>query len=203
MFRLIITVILAGVCSGCAQTVPSKADKIENTRIETAQKLPPETPPLKKAEERLQGIKEEHSLLAQRNRAYALNYFILAKTQYEDLRIEEAKENLKLSLRYDPECRDALDLFEKVQALLGERPDKVKVFFQWAEKERKVKIQQRKIEIENLISKGKDRYEKGAYNKAAKMFRSALQLIRWMPYYVDMGEVKKEAEERLEKAEGK
>ncbi len=152
------------------------------------------------AESRLEQAMDDMSKVKEENKAYARNYFDIAKGQYEKFRYEEAKENLKLALRYDPEYKEAAALLEKVQALLGERPDKVRTFYEWALKEQKVKVQQRKIEMENLIDEGKMLYKKEDYEAAAEKFESALQIHRWMPYKMEFPELKKEATSLYEQA---
>ena len=137
----------------------------------------------------------------QQRKDYAANYFKIGKRQYEKIQLEVAKENLKLALRYDPEHREAADLLEKVQGLLGERPDRVRTFYKWADQERKVKMQQRLMEIENLIADGEKLNTKGEYRAAADKFEAALVLIRTMPYHTDMSVHTKRARAGLSAAE--
>ena len=134
------------------------------------------------------------------HKAYARNYYKLGKKQYKDFRLEEAKENLKIALRYDPEHVEAEQLLEKVQGLLGERPSRVQTFYKWATQEQKVKIQQKKMEMENLIKEGNDYFEKAEFRKAFDKFEAALQIHRWLPYHAEFPELKRKARDMYERA---
>jgi tetratricopeptide (TPR) repeat protein len=153
--------------------------------------------------DRLKETLKDMGKVKEANAAFADNYYDIARTQYEEFRYEEAKENLKLALRYNPEHRDAAELLEKVQGLLGERSGKVETFFDWALKEQQVKIQQRKIEMENLIKEGKKLYDDGEYQEAREKFENALQIHRWMPYKMEFPDLKREAESLYDDAKKK
>jgi tetratricopeptide (TPR) repeat protein len=168
---------------------------------------PPGTPPEMQpvsgddnlAVERLRQAVDGPPLLAQQNRAYAQNYFLLARRQYEAAELEVAAENLKLALRYDPGHREAETLLEQVQGLLGQQPDRVHTFFDWAVQERKVSIEQRQIEIRNLIAQGRTAYAAGDYAAARDKFETALRLIDWMPYGVELETERMAATEGLQR----
>ena len=119
------------------------------------------------------------------------------------MQLEFAAESLKLALRYNPEHRAAADLLEKVQGLLGERPDKIRTFYEWANQERQVKIQQRMLELHNLIKEGQALYAKKEFAEAVEKFEAALQIIEWMPYGVDVSREKKTARDGLRRAQSK
>ncbi|MFH1708976.1 MAG: hypothetical protein ABIF71_13810 [Planctomycetota bacterium] len=151
----------------------------------------------------LQKAVEEMDKVTQMNKSYARNYLEIGKTQYAAYRLEESKENLKLALRYDPEMQEAADLLDKVMGLLGERPSKVRSMYDWALQEHKVKVQQRKMEMENLVDQGRALNAKGEYADAADKFEAALQIHRWMPYSMEFPELKKEAQSGYDDAKKK
>lgn len=156
-----------------------------------------------KAKSELKKYYGERGKVSDINKAYARNYLKIARGQYESLRLEVAKENLKLALRYDPEMKEAVKLLEQVQGLLGERPDRVRTFFESALKEQKIKVQQRKIEMENLIAKGRELLDKGEFREALDKFEASLQIHRWMPYQMEFPEIKREAQKLYDETKKK
>jgi len=153
-----------------------------------------------KREEDLQKHMKRTEKIRAMHKAYARNYYKLGKQQYDEFRLEEAKENLKIALRYNPEYTDADKLLEKVQGLLGERPERVQTFYKWATQEQKVKIQQKRTEMKQLIEQGDKLSGKGDHEKALEKYQSALQIHRWLPYNAEFPELKKEMDEKYKKA---
>ncbi|MFC1582044.1 von Willebrand factor type A domain-containing protein [Planctomycetota bacterium] len=148
----------------------------------------------KLAEEKMRDYLRDSEKVRKMHKAYAKNYREIAKSQYEKYRLEEAKENLKLALRYDPEDAESANLLEKVQGLLGERPSKVRTFYEWALREQKVNIDQRKTEMEGLVQEGKKLHKEGRFGEARDKFENALQIHRWMPYSVEFPDLKRDAQ---------
>jgi len=174
---------------------------VEALPVEAEKK--PAAPVEKKIDAQLQEFLRKSRRVEEIHKAYARNYYLLAKKQYDECRYEEAKENLKIALRYNPELTEAERLLEQVQALLGERPSRIRTFYNWARQEMKVKIQQKKIEMENLIAEGEDFLRRGEYRKALEKFDAALQIHRWLPFHAEFPDLKRKAQGLYDKAKAK
>jgi len=182
-----------------AEETPAPEEKKEEPVVEDVPAVSGDAQARKDLEEYLRRAEKIKTM----HKAYARNYYKLGKQQYDDFRLEEAKENLKIALRYDPEHVEAEQLLEKVQGLLGERPSRVQTFYKWATQEQKVKIQQKKMEMQNLIKEGLDHYDDGEYRKAFDKFEAALQIHRWLPYHAEFPELKRKARDLYDKAKSR
>ena len=192
---LVISIIIGG-CSPSPNISSEKpSSEQEPAKQETSETASEQNPDKSKFEEYIKA----RTKLVQQYRAYAENYYRLGKKQYDKFQLEMAGENLKIALRYNPNHRKANELLDKVQGLLGERPSRVRTFYDWAVQEHQVSIEQRIMEIKNLLTDGEKLYKDKKFAEAADRFRTALVLIRHMPYHVNTEKEAVRAREGIEK----
>jgi len=135
------------------------------------------------------------------NQTYGAKYYEKGKKEYEANHLEEAKESLKMSIRFTPENKDAADLLADVMQLLGERPSRVRSACPWYIFDPKVK--QWGSEMMSMMDQGKLHYAKGEYREATEKFESALQVYSLVPYGLVFPDLKKEAQMCLDDARQK
>ncbi len=160
---------------------------------------------------------KKKSLEAQRRAARSKYYSEMGRKLYQDLKYEEAEKILEKALEIDPGNKEATRYLSLVRTITNtDRLSTVKDTFSLLKEERKVKIQELILQLQNLYDRGLNHY-KAAENPAAKagsrgkeaMLANSIrdceagiealsrgsEIIRWMPYQVDLSSQKKQVKD--------
>jgi type II secretory pathway component GspD/PulD (secretin)/Flp pilus assembly protein TadD len=101
-------------------------------------------------------------------------------------RTKEAYRSFSKALDLDPKNDAAQELKTQAGQVLGRRREQADDAFRNAVEMYRVKVQQALVEVRSLYGKGKQHYAKAEYEDAINCFESVLNIIRWMPYHVDL-----------------
>jgi len=137
----------------------------------------------------------------------------------DEMKYAEARENLQKAVALDPQNKEAAQLLEKVNELLGVRMPQLRTALDRVAEERKVAVQEKLIELENCLRHGQKKLEeamRGAdpslsaesalarqvslADRAVEYAERAREIIKWMPYEVDVSKRSEEAEKLLAQA---
>lgn len=165
------------------------------------------------AAERLETIKAERKAAVARSR-----YFLdVGRKFYEDMKYVEARGNLNRAVGLDPRSREAQELLDKVNDVLGARTPQVKTSLERLADLKRVAVQEKLIELDNALlhaamwlrrigeveidrSLGVERMlaEQVRYaNLAVEAAERAREIVKWMPYDVKVDDKEREAEDIL------
>jgi len=170
------------------------------------------------AKRRLEEIAREGKLGASAARAAADRYYEAAKKAYQELDYAKSLELVEKAIEADPNHKEAVELARKVRSLLGTRPDWARYGLEELSREKKVQIQQNLFRLERTLTEGK-RYmalaaetrpgdderpaeirlsrQIGHLDLAIERFKRVREIIKWMPYRLDLTSREKQARELL------
>ncbi|MHC4502298.1 MAG: hypothetical protein ACYTFI_03255 [Planctomycetota bacterium] len=170
------------------------------------------------ARRRLEELTRERNLGASAARATGDRYYEAAKKAYEELDYAKSLELVEKAIEADPNHKEAVELARRVRSLLGTRPDWARYGLEELSREKKVQIQQNLFRLERTLTEGKkfmhwaDETRPGDDERPAEMrlsrqighldlaieqFKRAQEIIKWMPYRLDLTSREKEARELL------
>lgn len=115
----------------------------------------------------------------------------------------EAKAFLDQALAIDPSHPVANRLRDDVGVVLGERPSKSRRFLEEFEDQERVKAEQAKVDARNHYDRGMEHLATKEYDPAISSFTSALEIIRYVPYELNMQALRRKAEAKVKEAEEK
>jgi len=171
------------------------------------------------AQRRLTELAKESTLGGQAARAQADALYESARRAYEALDYARSLELLTKALEADPTHDKARELAQFVRSLLGVRPDWVRAGLENLSREKQVQIQESLMELQRAIAEGarhkrnadakmpgdeeraKDAVlsrQIGDLNKAIEQFKRVLEIIRWMPYEIDLSSEEKQVRGMLD-----
>lgn len=174
------------------------------------------------AQRRLSELAKEATLGGQAANAQADAYYESARRAYEALDYERALDLLKKALEANPAHDKARELAQFVQSLLGVRPDWIRAGLENLSREKQVQIQESLMELQRAIQEGirhkrnadavqpgdaeraKDALlsrQIGDLNKAMEQFKRVLEIIRWMPYELDLSNEEKQVKGLLQECQ--
>ncbi len=170
------------------------------------------------AKRRLEEIAREGKLGASAARAAADRYYEAAKKAYQELHYAKSLELVEKAVEADPNHKEAIELARTVRSLLGTRPDWARYGLEELSREKKVQIQQNLFRLERTLTEGK-RYmhmadetrpgdderpaemrlsrQIGHLDAAIEQFKRVREIIKWMPYRLDLTNREKQARELL------
>ncbi len=165
------------------------------------------------AAERLEAIKAERKAAVARSR-----YFLdVGRKFYEDMKYVEARDNLNRAVGLDPRSKEAQELLDKVNDVLGARTPQVKTSLERLADLKRVAVQEKLIELDNALlhaamwlgrigeveidrSLGIERMlaeQVRCANLAVEAAERAREIVKWMPYDVKVDDKEREAEDIL------
>ncbi|MHC4252963.1 MAG: hypothetical protein ACYS9X_27920, partial [Planctomycetota bacterium] len=138
----------------------------------------------------------------------------LGKDASEDLDYSKALRLADEALQADPENAQAKELAARTRALLGVRRDWVDEGVAQLSRERRVEVQESLIDLGKTVDAGKKLVAEadaaraaGDAAKAARLYANAAvkskraqEIVKWMPYQVDLSQTEAEAKETLARA---
>ncbi len=104
----------------------------------------------------------------------------------QENRFEEAYRSFTKAVELNPQNSAAKELQIETGKVLGVRREQADDAFRSAVAEYEVKIQQALVEVRSIYNTGKQHYAKAEYEEAIKCFEHVLDIVRWMPYHVDL-----------------
>jgi hypothetical protein len=165
------------------------------------------------AKRRLEELTREGKLSASAARAAADRYYEAAKKAYEEHDYAKSLELVEKAVEADPNHKEATELARRVRALLGTRPDWARYGLEELSRHKKVQIQQNLFRLEWALTEGKkymhfaDETRPGDDERPAEMrlsrqighldmaieqFKRVQEIIKWMPYKLDLTSREKE-----------
>ena len=134
-------------------------------------------------------------------------YSQVGRKLYEAFQFERAQGVLEQAIELDPNNREAQRHLRLTREVLGTRMDKVRTTTEHLAGEKKVKIQEQIIELENNYYRGRQLYNEAIHpaepaesldvryarsirnlDFAISRFQRAREIIRWMPHQVDLSD---------------
>jgi tetratricopeptide (TPR) repeat protein len=138
--------------------------------------------------------------------------FLAGKKLFDEQRYEAALEKFRAVLRIHPRHRQAIAYGKKTRAILDIGLDPSKVALEMLERNEQIKVEESLAEIRKVIIQGDraraeatdvrsgdvklpaDRVlsrKKQAAEKALKAYDRALEIVRWLPYQVDLSSIRR------------
>lgn len=166
-------------------------------------------------------IAQDATLAQQAAKAEADGYTEAAKRFYNALNYQEALGMAEKALSADPNHQEAQELARFIRSILGIRSDMVKANLEQFAEQKRVKIQESLMELEWALNRGKkfkddaDRVQPGDeerardaklsrkladLDRAAEQFKRVVEIIKWMPYQVNLDNEEREAKFLLEES---
>ncbi len=145
------------------------------------------------------GSQLERLSLAEQKRAFLVDQHLANAAAFRDeLRLEDAEQELARALELDPDNLRAKDLLAEIGGLLGRQTDGSRTVVQELEREYELRVQQLREEARDNYRKAKVHLARGDYDNAIVELSLARDHIRWAPYSVDWGGLDQEVETLLE-----
>lgn len=135
--------------------------------------------------------------------SYIEHLVLTARKKMAQHKYNVAKTFLDQAIDLNPTHPEANQLRRKVGSLLGEAQFKSDNQLAEVEAEERVKIQQAKVEANNHYSRGTAYLRDKDYDSAISSFTSALEIINYVPYELNMQALRRQSEERIEEAKNK
>jgi len=195
-------VALVGVTLLCAYLAPREAGAADDEILREAGGG--EAGPVSAGGRLVEQAKED-SIDAQRRSARSRYYSEMGRKLYGDLKYEEAIKQLERALEIDPSNAEAARYLRLARNVTGVRLAKVRSTFEILQTSRKVKIQELLLQLRNLYGRGLELYKSAERPEAAEGGKEALlaasirdlgdaievldragEIIRWMPYDVNL-----------------
>jgi hypothetical protein len=145
----------------------------------------------------MQALEKEYSV-RQEEAEHAMRSAIrMAKQLFSDNRPQAAREELKRVLdgssgvsRWaapgSPAHMEARELLHEIEHALGIREGSVKTTVDKIEEQMAIKVQEARIEAQNLLTRGKAQYAAKEFPKSIETFERVLEIVRWAPSDVDL-----------------
>jgi general secretion pathway protein D len=145
-------------------------------------------------------------------------YLDVGRKFYEEMKYVEARENLKRAAGMDPFNKEAAELLEKVNDVLGDRTPQIKTSMERLADLKRVAVQEKLIELDNALAHARMWLRKveegdrslGIEKMLAEQVRyaslavehaeRAREIVKWMPYVVKVDDKEEEAESILFRA---
>jgi len=146
-------------------------------------------------------------------------FYEAAKKKYENLEFAEALELADKAVEYNPGHAEARDLAMELRALLQVRADWVKYGIEQLSREKRVQIQESLVNLRKTLNEGK-RHMNAAreldaeafgevrlsqqirdLEKAIEKFKRVREIIKWMPYQVNLAQTDQETKNLLAAAQ--
>lgn len=118
----------------------------------------------------------------------AQRHYEAALQQYKEFKFEEAKNNLEIALRYNPNHHEAKQLLRDIQMALGERTAELAALGADFQNRLAVLIQQTEMEVNNHFKNGERLMSEGKYTEAIAEFTKVEEKIAWSPYDIGLDE---------------
>ena len=168
----------------------------------------------KSARKRLDDLAEGATKEQQAAMAEADGYVEAAKRFYNTLNYKKALEMAEKALQAEPNHMEAQELARFTRSILGIRSDVVKANLEQFAEQKRVKIQESLMELEWALNQGRkfkndaervqpgdDERPKDAIlsrkladlDKAMEQFKRVIEIIKWMPYQVNLESEKQQA----------
>ncbi len=141
--------------------------------------------------------------LSQQKQAYLVDqHLAAARSQMDNLLLEEAEGELAQALAIDPDHLQAKQLMAEVGALLGRPAGEVASVTRELRDRFALRTQQLRAEAEDSLRQGKLMLARGDYDAAIGELTICLNHISWAPYSVDWRGIDEEAAALLKRAQG-
>jgi len=163
--------------------------------------------------------KYDKAATPQDRKAVADRFYEAAKQKYEGLAYAEALELIEKAVEADPAHVEARDLASELRALLQVRADHVRYGIEQLSREKRVQIQQSLVNLRKTLNEGKqkmhaaralDTEASGEFRlsqqirdieKAIEKFKRVREIIKWMPYQVNLAQTDQETKQLLAAAQ--
>ncbi|MHC4248779.1 MAG: hypothetical protein ACYS9X_06585 [Planctomycetota bacterium] len=163
------------------------------------------------------GAKSEwdKTVTAQDRETVADRFYEAAKKKFEDLAFADALELVEKAVQANPNHAEARDLARELRALLGVRPDWVRYGIEQLSREKRVQIQESLVNLRKTLNEGKRHYHAAnevdlevsgelklsrqirELEKAIEKFKRVREIIKWMPYQVNLAQTDQETKNAL------
>ncbi|MHC4473481.1 MAG: tetratricopeptide repeat protein, partial [Planctomycetota bacterium] len=100
-----------------------------------------------------------------------------ARTRYREARFDEALDWVRKALEQDPTNAEARELFSRLGDPLGDRERLVIEVLRLFDAERRLRLDELRLEVDALLSKGQEQLLRGELDPAVDSFRECLALV--------------------------
>lgn len=152
------------------------------------------------AEEKLQSYIQNTQLSQEQQSAFVAHLIQSAKKQMARHDYVGARNFLDQALQIQPTHREAGELRHLVGSFLGEYQSQIATLNNIYENEVKVKIEQARLEAKNHYKNGIEAFNKKEYDQAIHELESALEIIKWAPYQLNLDTIQQESEKKIKEA---
>jgi len=175
--------------------------------------------PVAKAEETAGSRLDREVLARQDNVARSRSFLEVGRRYFEARQHVKARGLLQQAVRLDPNNKEAVALLEKVNDVLGVRMPTVRTSLEQLKQERLILIQEKLVELENLLSGAESALKEAATegdttvdierllaeqvrlsNRAQQLAERAREIMKWMPADVDVAVHEKRAMQYIARA---
>jgi type II secretory pathway component GspD/PulD (secretin)/tetratricopeptide (TPR) repeat protein len=112
-------------------------------------------------------------------------YFNSGRARYQELRYREAARDFEKACRLAPDKEDYREWYMKTLWILGDRKGEIADVARTLIDERRVAINQAKVEMEREFVEAYRLYRDKKYGDAIKRFERVMEMIKWFPYFID------------------
>ncbi|MCI0340303.1 MAG: hypothetical protein L0216_04005 [Planctomycetales bacterium] len=131
-------------------------------------------------------MERERTIKQQQDAWVAKSLVEQGRRQMQENQVLQAWRNFRAAAELDPGNEEAARLRAEAGAILGFSRDKVDDTVGKVIEDHRVKVDQARAEVFHLMNEGKVLYQKGDYAEAIRRFEGVLEIVRWMPYPVDL-----------------
>ena len=138
-------------------------------------------------------MEKSRSIKEQENAFVASQLVEQGKVAMRENRVHEAWRAFQRANGLDPGNAEAERLMNEAGAVIGIDEHVVDNTFDKAKREHQVRIDQAKAEVFRRFSEGKLLYQRGEFAEAVQRFEGVLEIVRWMPYPLDLSGYQQQA----------
>ncbi|MCI0342168.1 MAG: hypothetical protein L0216_13660 [Planctomycetales bacterium] len=159
------------------------------------------------AEERLRVLEREKSVKQQEAEQVIRNYINSARRSYQENRPQAARRDLLEALKVQGHApasegrREAEEFLGQVEQTLGIRGAEIKTVPEILEQQHAVKVQEARMEVQNLLGQGKRLYAAKEFPDAIEAMERVLEVVRWAPRDADLTGYAEQARAYVKSAE--
>jgi hypothetical protein len=143
---------------------------------------------------------ERLDLKQQKTRFQIETHLAVARALRDELRYEEAKEELRRAIMLDPDNNEVEVLYNEILAFLGEAPASALTLTAQINQEYELRVQQLRAEAADHLRRGKLAMSRNDYDAAIAELSLTVNHVRWAPYSIDWQGIDTEAAALLEAA---
>ncbi|MHC4942926.1 MAG: hypothetical protein ACYTG7_07880, partial [Planctomycetota bacterium] len=143
----------------------------------------------------------EQELIQEKNQILVERYLETAQALKDELKYNEAEQQLLEALNLAPANTDVLNALSEIQVLLGKGSGDIEEIKRIATQRFEVKKQQLKHKALDTFQKGKVLMDRTEYSRALVYFENVINQVKWSTYTVDWGTLEGDAMSLLDECE--